>query len=206
MTDEFFQAASLLLVVLNPFALSVYLVDIIRNRSRAEFLGILLRACLISGAVFGVFACFGASVFTRVLHIRFEAFQVFGGILFLLLALRFMLLGSQTLVTLRGEPGHVAGAVALPFMIGPGTISAATVAGLKQPPLLALLSIACALLATVAVLWLLKTIFDHVQQRRAGLVERYIEIASRISAMLVGSIAIEMIFSGLGAFTHARLG
>jgi hypothetical protein len=65
---------------------------------------------------------------------------------------------------------------------------------------LALLSVACALLGTVAVLALLKLMFDRLQQRRASLVERYVEVASRVSAMLVGSIAIEMIFTGLEGY------
>jgi small neutral amino acid transporter SnatA (MarC family) len=38
------------------------------------------------------------------------------------------------------------------------------------------------------------------RQQRAALVERYVEVASRVSAMLVGSIAIEMILVGLKAF------
>jgi small neutral amino acid transporter SnatA (MarC family) len=200
MSSDFAQTTILLLIMLNPFALSVYLMDVFRHREQGEFLSILVRASLLSGLVFGVFAYFGSSVFTRVLQVRFEAFQVFGGVLFLLVALRFMLQGSQTLVALRGEPGHVAGAVAMPFMIGPGTVSAATVAGLRQPPLLALLSVACALLGTMLWLWLFKLLFDRLRQQRAALVERYVEVASRVSAMLVGSIAIEMILVGLKAF------
>lgn len=197
MMSDLVRAAVLLLVILNPFALSVYLIDIFRSHSLGVVTGIALRAASISGVVFCVFAYTGEAVFKEVLQVRFAAFQVFGGVLFLLIALRFMLSGSSTLVSLRGEPGHVAGTVAMPFMIGPGTVSAATIAGLKLPPLLAFASIAAALACTVALLTLFKLLFDWVGARNAQLTERYVQLASRVSAMAMGAIAVEMSFHGL---------
>lgn len=197
MATEFTRSTVLLLIVLNPFALSVYLMDVFRSRAFGEFLAIVLRAAFISGCVFSVFACFGQRIFSDVLQLRFAAFQVFGGIVFLLVALRFMLSGSQTLVSLRGEPGHVAGAIAMPFMIGPGTVSAAAVAGLKLKPPLALLAITCALGGTVVSMIVLKLVFDRLQRSRGTLIERYVDLTSRVSAMIVGSIAVDMIFAGL---------
>lgn len=198
--SEVVKAAVLLLVILNPFALSVYLIDIFRANPLRTVVGIVTRASLISGVVFGVFALFGEAVFTRVLQVRFAAFQVFGGLLFLVIALRFMLSGSATLVTLRGEPEQVAGAVAMPFMIGPGTVSASTMAGLKLRPVLAVGAIAGALLCTAVLLVAFKLLFDWVGARNARLTERYVQLASRVSAMAMGAIAVEMTLNGLEAW------
>lgn len=198
--NEFVRSTMLLIVILNPLALAIYLIDIFRANSLDGLLRILLRAVAISAVVFGLFAIAGQAVFQDVLQIRFPAFQVFGGLLFLVIAMRFMLNGSQTLVTLRGPPGQVAGAIAMPFLIGPGTVSAATMAGLRLPPLSALASVASALGAVVVVLGLLKVLFDYVSAKNAQLVERYVEVASRVSAMMVGSIAIEMMFDGIEAW------
>lgn len=197
---EFVKSTTLLVIVLNPFALAVYLLDLFRHNSFAQVMRILVRAAAIGGAVFAVFAWAGEAVFTDVLQIRFAAFQVFGGVLFLVLALRFMLTGSQTLVTLRGPPSQVAGAIAMPFLIGPGSVSAATLAGLRLPLLPALASVLCALVAVVALLAVFKASFDYVSARNAGIVERYVDVASRVSAMMVGSIAVEMTFDGLEAW------
>jgi multiple antibiotic resistance protein len=197
---EFLKSTVLLLVVLNPFALAVYLLDLFRHNSFSQVLLILARAAAIGGIVFGVFAWSGDAVFSKILQIRFAAFQVFGGILFLVLALRFMLTGSQTLVALRGPPSQVAGAIAMPFLIGPGTVSAATMAGMRLPVLTALLSVACALATVVVALAMFKACFDYVSTRNAGIVERYVDVASRVSAMMVGSIAVEMTFDGLEAW------
>jgi len=200
MTSAFLRSTVLLLVILNPLALAVYLLDLFRHNSLGVVLRILLRAAAISGAVFSVFVCTGQAVFRDVLQVRFAAFQVFGGVLFLVLALRFMLGGSQTLVVLRGPPAQVAGAVAMPFLIGPGTVSAATLAGLKLPAPLAIGAVVSALATVVIALGALKALFDIVSARNAPLVERYVEISSRVSAMVVGSIAVEMIFDGVGAW------
>lgn len=198
--SEIIQAAVLLLVILNPFALSVYLIDIFRGNSLRTVAGIVIRAVLISGVVFSVFACTGEAVFTRVLQVRFAAFQVFGGLLFLLIALRFMLSGSATLMTLRGEPEQLAGTVAMPFMIGPGTVSAATMAGLKLRPVLATVAICGALACTAALLIGFKLLFDWLGARNGRLTERYVQLASRVSAMAMGAIAVEMTLHGLEAW------
>lgn len=197
------RSAVLLLVILNPFALSVYLVDIIRNNPTGTVVAIVARATLISAVVFGTFALVGDAIFSRVLNIHFSSFQIFGGLLFLLIALRFMLSGSHTLVTLRGEPGQIAGAVAMPFMIGPGTVSAATMAGLRLTPPLALTAIAAALLCTALLLVGFKLSFDWIGSRNAGLTERYVQLASRVSAMVMGAIAVEMVLLGLTTWWRA---
>jgi multiple antibiotic resistance protein len=200
---EFIKAAALLLVILNPFALSVYLLDLFRERTLAECSRIVFRAVAISGAVFALFASSGEAIFSRSMNVSFPAFQIFGGALFFVIALRFMLVGSRTLVTLRGEPGHVAGAVAFPFMIGPGSVSAATMAGVRLGPLQGTLAVVASLVATAVALVGLKLLFDVVNRKNAALLERYVEIASRVSAMLIGTIAVEMILQGLSAWRAA---
>lgn len=204
MTD-FYRSAILLLVLLNPFALSIYLVEILRNHSSKVVGRIVFRACLISWSVFAIFAIAGDRIFSDVLQVRFAAFQVFGGILFIMIALRFMLSGKQTMFSLRGEPERIAGAVAMPFMIGPGTVSAATLAGSKLPVYQAVLALGASLLATGLLLMVAKVTLDHVRERNVRLVERYTEIAGRISAVVVGTVAVEMLFQGIDAYLASRL-
>jgi multiple antibiotic resistance protein len=201
--EEFSKAALLLFVILNPFALSVYLIDLLRKHSSRQVAGTLLRATSISGVVFVLFAWGGDRIFSDVLQVRFAAFQIFGGLTFLLIALRFMVAGGDALVTLRGEPEHLAGTIAMPFMIGPGTVSAATLAGARLPLQLAVLSIAAALLATVVTLMMLKTGLDHLRERNGRLVGRYVDLASRVSAVLIGTIAVEMVLDGIGAYLRS---
>ena len=69
--------------------------------------------------------------FSKYLNVRFEAFQIFGGLIFLVIGYRYVFQGADTIGEMRGAPEHLAGTIAMPFMIGPGTISAAVVTGLN---------------------------------------------------------------------------
>jgi multiple antibiotic resistance protein len=193
----FLSNVSVMLVLLNPFALSVYLVDVLHERPIGVLFGILRRAALIAFAVFVVFAWGGERIFTGVLGVRFAAFLVFGGIVFLLVGIKLMLSGSSALDTLRGEPEHLAGAIAMPFMVGPGTVSAAVLAGVQLELGYALGAIASSLVLTVLALLGIKFVFDRVRERNARLIQRYVEITGRVSGIVVGTVAVEMLMQGI---------
>jgi small neutral amino acid transporter SnatA (MarC family) len=196
-----FESGTLLLVLLNPFALSAYLIELIRTLDRVTFARVVLRAALISGAVFTAFALSGNAFFERILQVRFAAFQIFGGILFLVIAVRFVVRGGQVaLEGLRGDnPEHLAGAVAMPFMIGPGTVGGSVVAGSRHGAL-AVVSIVGALALTVAWLLIAKVIHDHLKSRASKLVTRYVDIVGRVTALLIGTLAVEMLLDGLSTW------
>lgn len=195
--NGYVSSVMLLLVILNPFALSVYLFEVLREHPAKTIAAMLLRAVLIAGSVLGVFAIGGERLLTDLLHVRFFAFQIFGGLIFLIIGIKFILEGAGAVALLRGEPAQLAGTVAMPFLIGPGTISAAALAGAKHGPWLGVICVGLALGTTAAVLLLLKVLFDRVKERNAAILERYAEIAGRVSGFLAGSISIEMIATGL---------
>lgn len=197
------KSALLLLVILNPFALSVYLMEIFQSHSLSTIAGILTRATLISGVVFVLFAWGGDRIFNDVLQIRFAAFQIFGGMVFLIIGVRFMISGGEALVVLRGSPEHLAGTIAMPFMIGPGTVSAAIVAGAKLPLGYAVIAIASALTVTILLLLSVKVMFDRLRTRNSRLIERYADLASRVAAVLIGTIAVEMVLDGIQRWLHS---
>jgi len=200
----FIESAVLLFVLLNPFLLCVYLLDLIQELDVRRFGRVLVRAAVISSVVFVVFAWAGDAVFSRVLQVRFCAFQVFGGIVFLVIAIRFVLVGSRALSSLRGSAEHFAGSIAMPFMIGPGTVSASVLAGTRLPIALAALAIVAALSITVLTVLVLKILHDIVRTRDERLVERYVDIVGRISALVIGTIAIEMVFQGVDSWLATR--
>jgi small neutral amino acid transporter SnatA (MarC family) len=197
MTETFVKTATLLFVLLNPFLLAVYLQDLMTQLPAATFRRVLLRGCLIAGSVFAVFAVTGDAIFKELLQVRFASFLIFGGLLFLLIGIRFALVGQRAVSQLRGSPEHVAGSIAMPFMVGPGTVSAAILAGAHLPLAWALGAIATGLLATVVCVFVLKAIYDHVATKNQSLTSRYVDIIGRISAFVIGTIAVEMILRGI---------
>jgi small neutral amino acid transporter SnatA (MarC family) len=197
---SFLDSAGLLFVLLNPFLLVVYLLDLVESMRPREFAVVLARAAIVSTLVFVLFAWSGDYVFARVLQVRFAAFMIFGGVVFLIVGLRFVFQGHRSLQGLRGEAGHVAGSIAMPFMIGPGTLSASILAGARNTRTHAALAILAAMALTVAGVLLLKLLHDRVRRAKEELVERYIEIVGRVSALVIGTFAVEMILQGIEAW------
>jgi len=190
----------LLFALLNPFLMSVYLLDLITDLPREMFVKVLARGALVSAIVFSLFAWTGDAIFSDVLHVRFASFQVFGGIIFLAIGVRFVFSGADAMRTMRGQPEHIAGSIAMPFMIGPGTVSASVVVGARLPVADSVMVIFATLAATVALVAAIKLAHDYLKERNARVVDRYIEIVGRISALLIGTFAVEMIFEGLGTW------
>jgi len=197
MDTSFLKSMFLLLILLNPFLLIVYLLDLVQELERNEFTRIVIRAGIISSCVFFVFAIAGDNIFTTLLQSHFESFQIFGGIIFLLIGIQFVFSGHKAMTKMRGTPEHIAGSIALPIMIGPGTVSASILAGTQLPAVMACVAILAAMVITVGTMIALKAAHDKVRPHNEKLIERYVEISGRITALVVGTYSIEMIMQGL---------
>lgn len=194
---SFTQALLFFLALLNPFLLSLYLLDLIVRLPPRLFTRVLVRGVAIGGAVFSLFALTGDSLFATLLQVDFSSFQIFGGILFLLVGIDFFFHGPQAIGPLRGEPEHLAGSIAMPFLIGPATVSAAIMMGSRLQRGEALAVVWLTMAAVVAGLVALKYAHDHLRERNARLVDRYVDITGRVSSLMIGTFAVQMIMTGL---------
>ncbi|MDB9315660.1 MarC family protein [Spirulina sp. CS-785/01] len=124
--------------------------------------------------------------------------MIFGGIIFLVIGIRFVFGGSDALRSLRGgDIDEAAAKVAMPYMIGPGTVSASIFTGSHLTPPWAILAILIALLLTFFGIILFKIVHDDVKKRDEKLVERYIDIVGRVMSLVIGTFALEMIIQGI---------
>lgn len=199
---DFISSATLLLTLLNPFLVIVYLVDVVQKLEQEKFHRVLVRAGVISIVVFCSFAILGDSIFTGIIQVEFGSFQIFGGIIFLLIGVQFVFKGPTAVEILRGESKHIAGSIAMPVLIGPGTISASIVIGKRHDALLACSAVVAAVVVCLFVVALLKYLHDLVHPTREELIERYIEIAGRITALYVGTVAVDMIMQGMRTWVN----
>lgn len=200
--SEFLGAVTLLLALLNPFLVIVYLIDVVQTLDRSTFRRILLRAVFVAALVFSCFALAGDAIFSSIVKAEFASFQIFGGIVFLLIGIQFVFQGPTAIEILRGESEHLAGAIAMPVLIGPGTLSASVIIGQRLQPLAACSAIATAVLISVSVMILLKFLHDYVRTTREVLVQRYIAIVGRVTALYVGTVAVEMIMLGIRSWAQ----
>lgn len=198
--DDYIRSAMLLAALLNPFFMSIYLIHLIKDLDLKTFLSVMTRAAVISTFVFIAFAYGGEAIFTDWLQVSFSSFQIFGGLIFGIVGVRFVFHGPESVQMLRGKAQYLAGSIAMPFMIGPGTVSASVVIGSKHTLFISSAIILSAMVFTVITVSFLKYIHDQVKERNEKLVERYIDIVGRISALLIGTIAIDMVLRGLKAW------
>jgi len=195
--DSFSRSSLMIFVLLNPFILTVYLLELVKALTIRRFAGLLLRATSISFVVFVTFAWTGDALFRDVFQVRFFAFLIFGGITFLIIGIRLITGDSVSAVKLGPDDEQVAVSIAMPFMIGPGTISASVLAGARLDRPGATLAIALALAATVTAMLALKWAHDFAAQYNERLVRRYTELAGRATALFTGSFAIDMLLRGI---------
>lgn len=199
---QFINSTSLLLALLNPFLVIVYLLDVVEKRDHRVFRIVLVRAGVIASLVLCGFAILGDAMFSRVIQAEFASFQIFGGVVFLLIGLQFVFRGPTAIEMLRGESPNLASAIAMPVLIGPGTISASVVVGERQHPALACLAIVLAVSVSVVIMLLLKWLHDYVRPQREALVTNYFEISGRITALYIGTVSVDMIMKGLRSWTN----
>ena len=201
MTD-LIRSSALLLVLLNPFLLIIYLIDVVQKLDRAQFIRVLVRAGLIATIIFWLFALLGDAVFSDVMQAEFASFQIFGGVVFLLIGLQFVFRGPTAIEALRGESKHLAGAIAMPILIGPGTISASVIIGKRHDAVPACGAVIAAVVVSIVLMVGLKALHDWALPKREPMIQRYIEVAGRITALFVGTISVEMIMQGIMAWAH----
>lgn len=203
--DSYLRSFLLFFALFNPFLMSIYLLDLIRGLPTPTFANVLIRGSLISACVFTLFAWGGEAFFRDYLQVRFASFQIFGGIVFLVIGLRYVFSGAGAINDLmRGTPDAIAGSIAMPIMIGPGTVSASVVIGTRLPFYGAVTVIFGTLMLTVVLLVLIKILHDKLKDSHAELTDRYIDLVGRMSALLIGTIAVDMIVTGLQSTGFAK--
>jgi len=203
--DDFVNSIALLLILLNPFLLIVYLMELVQDLDLKLFSSVLIRGGLIASVIHITFALLGDAAFSKYLRAEFASFQIFGGIVFLIVGINFMLKGNMAIEALRGPPEHIAGSIAMPILVGPATVSASVMMGKTLSRPMAILGVMVAVMGTVLVVISLKVLHDWVKPGHEGLVQRYIEIAGRVTALIVGIFAVEMIMQGTAVWVERIL-
>ena len=198
--SEYTKSAILLFTLLNPFLILIYLVEMVKELAAKQFAQIVIYAGLVASVVYSIFAILGDAIFGDIVQADFASFQIFGGVILLLIGLQFVFRGPMSMTMLKNKSGYSVGAIAMPVLIGPGTISASLVIGNRHDPFEAIAVIFVATALAIIVVIALKLLHDFVLPRSEPLVNRYIEITGRISALYVGTVAVEMIMKGLGTW------
>lgn len=184
------------LIILNPIALFVYLLPLKKERGLGMFMQVLFKASIISGLIYIIFAVFGKSIFSF-LKVDFEAFRIFGGTVLLSFALSFILQGKDSMIRTRGELNKIAAEVALPFIVGAGTITLSILVGEALTPLKSIFTIISVMVANFIIIMILAKIRYGLKKKPQVVFDKNAEILLRLNGFIVGAYGVDLIITGI---------
>lgn len=186
------------LVLLNPFALFIYLNPVMEELKPKDFFDVLTKASITSLIIFILFLFFGSEFFQHVLKIRFESFRIFGGIVISTFALIFIIQGKKSFFTLKGTLDDIAAEIALPFMVGAATVSLAIVIGDAFTDEKSVFIVFASLLLNQFIIMLLFWLkYKVFKKRLRAAFDKCMSMFLRLNGFLVGAIGVNMIISGV---------
>lgn len=194
----------LMLIILNPFSQVLYLRELFSRLSFTEFLDTHFRASLFSFAILAVFAVAGQPILEDVFQVSLGSLRVFGGLVNLYVAYRFMTVGAGSTLLFRGEIKDLAPHITLPYMIGPGVLWVAILMGRLHGALLAAGMIIGVLGINMAVVLAAYRLFGAAEEDRETRFAKYFAVMMRTMALFIGAIGVEMIFGGVMEMIDSR--
>lgn len=195
--DSFGGNLSAFLAILNPFALCLYLVGVVEDLDLRSFISVLVRACVLSLVVFWLFTVFGERLLTNVLHVTPEAMRAFSGVIFFMVGYTYVVKGFRAMELLRGSLDELPSAIALPYMIGAGTITQSVLTGKNLAMPWAMGVVLAGVLVSFVVVVCFKIVHDRMHGSREAVFYRYVNILARLNGLLIGAISVEMVVNGL---------
>lgn len=184
--------------MLNPFALFLYLEPVRKDLKHDEFMSVILKASLISLSVCYLFFFSGEFLFKKVFMIDFESFRIFGGIIIFSFAYFFIVKGQKALIMIKENLDDLASEIALPFMVGAGTISISIITSYKHPQLTGAGILLVAFIINFASIYILKKLRDSLEGKRLKTAyDKNMEVLLRLNGFFIGAIGINMILTGI---------
>ncbi len=189
------------LVLLNPFALFMYLNPIAKDLNRKNFLRVLLKAAGLSLVIFLAAALFGKFIFENFLFINFSSFKIFGGIVITTYALIFIIQGRKSFFILKESLDDLAAEIALPFMVGAATISLCIIIGNRLGAVTAAGIITITMIIHISLVFLLTALKYTLFKKRLRIAfDKIMGMFLRLNGFIVGAIGMNLIVSGAREF------
>lgn len=186
------------LLLLNPFAMFIYLSPVMKDLTPFNFVKVLIRAAILSFFIYLFFAFTGIFIFKNVFQISFESFQIFGGIIIFSIAYLFIIKGQRALIHMKEDLDELASEIALPFMVGAGTISYTILMSQEFGSAIAGIILATTLILYVLVILSLKAVRANIKRKKLKVAfDKNMEILLRLNGFFLGAIGIDLMARGI---------
>ncbi|MFO7869246.1 MAG: MarC family protein [Bacteroidales bacterium] len=186
------------MVMLNPFALFLYLEPIRKDLDHKKFIGVIFKASLISFTVCLLFFFLGEFIFDSIFQIDFESFRIFGGVIIFSYAYFFIVRGQKALIMIKENLDDLASEIALPFMVGAGTISLSILVSYNHPTWKGLSIMIIVFIINFFTIFMLKKIRDNLEGKKwRTAYDKNMEVLLRLNGFFIGAIGINMVLTGI---------
>lgn len=192
MTQEFFQALVLLILVTDPFGNIPIFVSALSHVPSERRWRVVVRECAIAFILLLLFMFFGKH-FLQALQLSEVSLRIGGGVILFLIALRMVF--PQEGGVFGGTEGNNEPFIvplAIPALAGPSSL--ATVLLFSSDSRLDVM-IHVAALTAVAVVWLIVLLSAERMQRALG--ERTMTAVERLMGLILTAMAVEMLLAGI---------
>jgi len=187
-----------LIIMVNPFAVFLYL-DPVRDKfTKKEFFTIIAKATLISLFISLLFFYLGNTLIHDVFKIDFDSFRIFAGIIMFSFSYIFIIKWKKWYIEVRSKSEDIAPKIALPFMVWAGTMSLSLLFSqeLSNREGLWIFTTAFALVfIALAFLTFVRMVLTH--RHIKTFFDRMLEILLRINGFFVWSIWVYMIITSI---------
>lgn len=186
------------LVMLNPFALFLYLQPVMQELTQKDFVKVMLKATGISYGMYILFLLAGNFLFERIFQIHFESFRIFGGIIIFSFAYLFIIKGEKAFLHMKSTLDDLASEIALPFMVGAGTISLTILMSQEYRLHIAGIALVIVLSANYLIIMLMKTLREHLHMESLRVAfDKNMDLLLRLNGFFLGAIGINMVIAGI---------
>lgn len=192
MLDDFL----LMLVIMNPFAQTLYLSTLMQQTDGRTFSRVLFE-----GGFFTLFICVlcataGEFLLFRLFQVTLPAMRVFGGLINLQLAWSYVLKGPTGVKLFHGDVAELAQQIAMPVMVGAGVVWVSIRIGRVHSLPESTAIIAGVIAVNCTLIELYRLALTKSRGRLEKLIPRYFGMAMRFNALLAGAVSIQMILGG----------
>jgi len=184
--------------MLNPFALFLYLETVRKDLTHKAFTILMLKASLISFVVCLVFFFSGNVFFEKVFQIDFESFRIFGGIIIFSYAYFFIVKGQKALIMIKEDLDDLASEIALPFMVGAGSISLSILLSHKTSYIVGPLLLLAIFILNFGIIYFLNRFRNAIDKKKYKTAfDKNMEVLLRLNGFFIGAIGINMMLTGI---------
>ncbi len=184
--------------MLNPFALFLYLQPIRKDLNKDMFHKVIFKATLTSFLICLIFFYFGDVIFEKYFNISFDSFRIFGGIIIFSFSYLFIVKGQEAMIIMKEDLDDLASEIALPFMVGAGTISLSILLSQKVNLIIGTLLLVIIFIINFFIISFLNYLRESIQKNKIKVAfDKNMEVLLRLNGFFIGAIGINMVISGI---------